>query len=101
MKYTDSEKWKFMKLDYSRQNTLINHPEYALPNADTAIADSRKFTEYLFSSNNAKGWSKGQAFTSRLGYDKNNYLELKNEILTKAGKYPSTYKGSSIYGNKY
>lgn len=101
MKYNDSEKWRYVKLDYQRQNALVKNPELALPNALSATADNRKFTEYLFGGTNERGLAKGAAFTSRLGYDINNYDKLKDEILKKASKYPSVFKETSIYGDKY
>ncbi|MDO5398226.1 MAG: hypothetical protein Q4G33_09875 [bacterium] len=90
-----------MKLDYERRNTLVQNPELSLPNAKTAMADDRKFTHYLFSETNKKGQAKGKAFTSRLGYDINNYSELKQEILTRAAKYPAKLKGCNEHGDLY
>lgn len=101
LKYNDVERWRFIKLDYKRQNELKQNPELALPNADKATADKRKFTEYLFGGNNENGLAKGRAFTSRLGYDINNYKGLQKEILKKADKYPAIKKETDIYGTKY
>lgn len=101
MKYTDSEVWEFVKLDYKRRNELIKHPELKLPNADVATVDDRKFTGYLFNIENKKGYAKGKAFESRLGYSIENYESLKSEILKCASAYPVTYKGSDNYGNSY
>lgn len=101
MKYNDSEKWRYVKLDYQRQSALVKNPELALPNAAYATADNRKFTEYLFGGTNEKGLAKGAAFTSRLGYDIDNYGKLKDEILKKAGKYPSVYKTTDSHGSSY
>ncbi|MCH5212258.1 MAG: minor capsid protein [Oscillospiraceae bacterium] len=98
---TNAEMWRFVKLDYKRQNALVEHPELSLPNAKTATADDRKFTHYLFSETNKKGQAKGRAFTSRLGYDINNYPELKQEILTRAAKYPAKLKGNNEHGDLY
>ncbi len=47
MKYTDAEKWKYMKLDYRRRNELSDHPELKLPDADKAVVPDGKFTKYL------------------------------------------------------
>ena len=80
---------------------MFKHPELALPNADSATADDRKFTGYLFNPSNSVGYAKGQAFTSRLGYDINNYTELKSAIIQAAVKYPSSYKGNKGYGDLY
>lgn len=101
LKYNESEKWGFVKLDYKRRNTLLNHPEQKLPNAEKVMADDRKFTDYLFNANNAQGWAKGKAIESRLGYDKNSYEELKNEILSGARRYPAVHKGNNGYGDRY
>lgn len=101
MKYNDSERWRYVKLDYQRQNALFKNPESALPNALSATADNRKFTEYLFGGTHENGLAKGVAFTSRLGYDIDNYGKLKDEILKKASKYPSVYKRKNAQGDLY
>ena len=101
MKYNDSEQWRYVKLDYQRQNALVKNPETALPNALSATADNRKFTEYLFGGTHERGLAKGAAFTSRLGYDIDNYDKLKDEILKKASKYPSVYKRKNAQGDLY
>ena len=101
LKYNGTEQWIYMQIDYSRRNALKNHPDRALPHAKTATAADSKFTDYLFNPNNADGWAKGQAFTSRLGYDKDSYEELKNLILSNATKYPATLKRTDEYGESY
>lgn len=101
LKYNDVERWRFVKLDYKRQNELKEHPELALPNAKKATADERKFTEYLFGGTNKAGLAKGKAFESRLGYNIDNYKDLKAEILSKAKEYPVAYKGNNGHGDKY
>ena len=69
IKYTDAEKWKYMKLDYRRRNELSNHPELKLPDADKAVVSESKFTKYLFGGNNKDGLPKGKNFEERLGYN--------------------------------
>ena len=93
LKYTDSDTWDMIKIDYRRRNKLFDHPEYALPNADNVTADDRKFTGYLFNPDNADGWAKGTLFTARLGYDKDSYEDLKRDILRRATIYPAMSKG--------
>lgn len=83
MKYNETEKWRFIKLDYYRQNMPVRNPNLALPNAAAATVENRKFTHYLFGGTNEKGLAKGRAFTSRLGYDINNYDKLIDEMLKK------------------
>ena len=100
-KYNDTERWAFMKLDYARRNNLLNHPETALPNADRASAPSEKFTAYLFNPENKDGWAKGRAFSSRLGYAKENWKALQKEILRGASAYPASHKGNNGHGERY
>lgn len=101
MKYTEGEKWKFMKLDYRRRNELLQHPEWKLPNAENVVLPEAKFTKYLLGGENAKGLAKGKAFTERLGYNIDNWKELQREITNGAEKYPATSKGETEYGVKY
>lgn len=101
LKYNNKERWEFIKLDYRRQNKLIQDPSLTLPNAKTATADDRKFTNYLFGGTNKEGLAKGKAFESRFGYNINNYKELKSEILKKADKYPVKVKNSDVHGVGY
>ena len=79
---------------------LVRNPNLALPNA-AATVDNRKFTHYLFGGTNEKGLAKGRAFTSRLGYDINNYDKLIDEILKKTERYPAKFKGNNGHGDKY
>lgn len=101
MKYNDTERWKYTKLDHKRQNELAEHPERKLPNAENAIIPDAKFTKYIFDGEHPEGLAKGRAFSSRLGYDINNWQELQNEIKHKALKYPATFKDNNGYGNRY
>ena len=68
----------------------------ALPNAASATAADEKFTKYFFNSKNKEGWAKGIAFSSRLGYNEDNWEELKKEILTSASKYPCNNQGNIV-----
>lgn len=101
MKTTNGDNWKLAQLDYRRRKNLIDHPERALPNAKTATAERDKFTKYLFAGNNESGLAKGHAFSSRLGYNMNNWKDLKQEILDRAAKYPATVRDVDKYGISY
>lgn len=101
IKYTDSEKWKYMQLDYQRRNNLIKHPELKLPNAENAILPDAKFTKYLLGGDNPKGLAKGRAFSSRLGYDIHNWKELQKELKKGSIRYPAINKGITEFGVKY
>lgn len=101
IKYNEPEKWKYMKLDYQRRSRLLNHPEEKLPNAEKATAAEAKFTRYLFSGDHPSGLAKGKAFTSRFGYDEENWRGLRKEILSGAGKYPARFLDNNGYGDRY
>lgn len=101
IKYNKVEEYKLYKLDYSRRNRLIEHPELKLPNVNLATIDGRKFTEYLFGGTNKDGLIKGQLITEKLGYNLDNYLDFKREIIKRATINPSTFKRSTKYGDKY
>lgn len=101
LKYTAPESYSFVKLDYKRQNTLLENPELKLPNASSAVAADKKFSHYLFNPENSEGYAKGKAFTSRLGYDIINYNELQKEIIYSAPRYPAIFKDNNGYGNRY
>ena len=101
LKYTESEKFEFIKLDYSRQKKLIDNPIMKLPMAETAVLPDDKFTSYLLGGENKRGLAKGKAFTDRLGYDIDNWKELQMEIKQGAMRYPSILKGMTEYGARY
>ena len=98
MKYNDTEKWRFTKLDYQRRNELLQHPELKLPNAENAMAADAKFEKYLFGGLHPEGLTKGDAFSSRLGYDAENWNSLKKQIIARAPQYPALSKGVNGYG---
>ena len=100
-KYYDAESYALLKLDYRRRNALLADATLALPNADTATAADEKFTKYLFNPDNPTGWAKGVAFDSRLGYNANNWEQLKKAILQLAKEYPSTHRDTSAHGDSY
>lgn len=101
MKYTDIEKWTFMKLDYRRRNELRTHPEKRLPNADNVVLPDKKFTHYLFGGDKQGGLAKGKALTSRLGYGISNWGEFQEEIRTRAKEYPVTRGMADQHGVRY
>lgn len=97
MKYNDTEKWRFTKLDYQRRNELLQHPELKLPNAENAMAADAKFEKYLFGGYIQKDLQR-RAFSSRLGYDAENWNSLKKQIIARAPQYPALSKGVNGYG---
>ena len=101
LKYNGGRDWQLTKLDYQRRKKLIDCPELKLPNAEKATIDDRKMTDYLFGGNIENGLIKGRLITDKLGYDINNYLEFKNEILKQSKCYPTKFKLEDKYGKRY
>lgn len=100
-KLRNSADWPLVQLDFKRRERLKNNVELALPGAITASAAEEKFTKYLFNPDNPKGLAKGNAFTSRLGYNADNWDELRQEILKQAKLNPARKKGANDYGDIY
>ena len=98
MKYNGGRDYNLIKLDYRRRIRLKNDPSLALPNAEDATADSRKFTGYLFNSDNSEGFAKGRAFDSALGYNKENFQDLRSALLKGATNFPTRIKSIDKYG---
>lgn len=101
MKYTDTERWSYTKLDYKRRSDLLEHPEKRLQNAEKVMLPEGKFTNYLFGGNNEDGLPKGRNFDERLGYNIDNWKLLQKEISRKALEYPAVFKGNAGFGEKY
>lgn len=100
-KAAGDEKYRLWRLDYRRQSELLKHPERALPGAAAASAAEEKFTRYFFNPDSKDGAPKGDAFSSRLGYNINNWALMSQEILTAAARYPATFRIETPYGKKY
>jgi hypothetical protein len=101
MKKAGGDRWEKTLLDYQRRSRLVDDPLLALPGAEQAQINDRKFTHYLFGGVHTGGLSKGVAFSSHLGYNKDNWGAMKDEILQKATIYPATLKIVTEYGPKY
>lgn len=101
LKYNNVDNWRFAKLNYQRRDELLKHPDLKLPNAANAVAPEEKFTQYLFGGKHLEGLAKGDAIKSRLGYDLNNWEEFREEIISRASLYPSTYKQNNGYADMY
>lgn len=97
----NKEQLRYVNLDYTRRKKLIEHPELKLLNAETATIDDGKFTGYLFNPSNERGWAKGRAITSRLGYDETNWQEFKGVIDTNKDKFPVKYTGNNGFADLY
>lgn len=97
----DEEKFKKLKLDYTRRGKLIENPELLLPFADNAFIAEEKFTKYFFNPENKRGYSKGLAFSSHLGYNIKNWEAFRAEILAKVKLNPAIFDKETEYGKNY
>ena len=97
----NKEQMRYVNLDYSRRKRLIDNPELKLPHSELATIADEKFTKYLFNPDNARGWAKGKAMSSRLGYDITNWEKLRDVIKANASDFPVTAKGTDEYGTRY
>ncbi len=101
VKYNNKELYKIWSLDYRRRVRLQRDAALRLPNSDVAYADEQKFIGYLFNPANPKGYAKGKAFASRLGYSATNYTELQNLIMKNASVYPARFIRNNGHGDLY
>lgn len=101
LKYNETEKWSYTKLDYKRRAELLQNPEKKLPNAENVILPEGKFTKYLFDGEHSNGLAKGRAISSRLGYSIENWQEFRDAIQKGAVKYPAVKKESDGHGQRY
>ena len=101
LKYNNNEEWRLTKYNYKLQNSVQSKKSSPLDNYDKLYIADEKYTGYLFNPDNTEGYAKGKAFTSRLGYDINNYKKLDKLIKSNIGKYPATSSGTNKYGEKF
>ncbi len=92
---------KLYELDTTRRQRLSDHPELKLPMVEQATAPAEKFTGYLFNTESERGYPKGVAITSRLGYDISNWEELRDEAIQRAALFPAAPKGDKGFGMTY
>lgn len=80
---------------------MRDNPGLKLPNAENVTLPEGKFTKYLLGGENETGLAKGRAFTSRLGYDINNWRDLQKELQRGAAQYPAILKSADKFGVRY
>lgn len=101
LKYNNSEEWKLTKYNYKLRDQVNNEPNSILKNADKLDIAEGKYTKYLFDPQSKKGYPKGLAIESRLGYNINNYLELDKLIKQRVNKYPAKFREKTQFGFSY
>lgn len=97
LKYNKPNEYKLVKYDYYLRHKVIKD------NLDTFCSiniDDKKFTDYIFNPKNEKGYIKGKLITDLLGYDINNYDELRDIIKNNISKYPFSIRGKNEYGEQ-
>ena len=98
LKYNNSSEYRLTKYNYKLQNEAIHNPQDVIENISIA---EEKYTKYLFDGTNEKGLIKGELINKVLGYNKDNYKEFDKLIKENISKFPSRYKGTDQYGDKY
>ena len=69
--------------------------------ADEILIDPRKLTNYVLDLENPKGKNKALMFQKHLGYTKDNYQALLEQIQTKALDAEATPQLEDKYGTRY
>lgn len=101
LKKADDDRFAKMQRDYTRRSKLKREPSLALPFADKAFAEEEKFTKYFFNPENPKGYSKGVAFSSHLGYNIKNWEDFRAEIIEKVALNPACFQEDTEYGQRF
>ena len=101
IKNANDDRFAKMQRDYMRRSKLKRDPSLALPFADKAFAEDGKFIKYFFNPENPKGYSKGVAFSSHLGYNIKNWEDFRAEIIEKATLNPAYFKEDTDFGQHY
>jgi hypothetical protein len=73
----------------------------ALPQADRAIIDSRKLTEYVLNTKHAVGGNKARVFQSVLGFTKDDADTLAAQLREGVTKYPAVKGKTDRFGVRY
>lgn len=74
------------------------HPD-AVPDAEEATADERKFTAYLLNENHTFGKSKAKFFRAA-GYNESNWKDLRDALLERLPHVPATHSRSNPGGGE-
>ena len=101
LKYANPTQWQLRKTDYARRVRLQEHPELALPGAQTAMAADAKFTRYLFNPENRQGYAKGRNFTALLGIEADDWAVLQQALTINAGLYPAVAGRLDSFGQRF
>lgn len=72
-----------------------------LPNADRAVIDERKLTEYALNPAHPRGREKARQFATALGYDRANYAGLVDQIRAAIGLHEAMLVRQDRYGRHY
>ncbi|MDK4708829.1 DUF6883 domain-containing protein, partial [Kingella negevensis] len=72
-----------------------------IPNADSVIIDTRKFTDYALNPNHDVGRHKARVFESALGYNQSNATELILKIRQGLKDNPARLGKKDQYGQRY
>jgi hypothetical protein len=68
---------------------------------DNSHIPEDKLTRYALNMEHPKGRDKAIVFQSALGYNQENYRELKDNILKNLNRFPAEYRYNTNYGDRY
>lgn len=80
---------------------LKENAKYGLITPENAIIPEEKLVGYALNKQHPKGRDKAIAFERALGYNKDNYKELIDNVFKNLPNFPAIPKGVDEYGEKY
>lgn len=83
------------------QMNIERDEKHRLPDYQNAEIPDAKLLNYALDKDHPSGGPKAVAFESALGYNKDNYEDLKEQVLTSLPKYKADYRDSNDYGDRY
>lgn len=87
-------------IEFDKEHAATSEKEL-LPNAEKAILTEEKFTGYFLDPNHKVGGNKALVFEKVLGYNKENWSELRSQIQQGLLKYRSTEGLTDQYGKRF
>lgn len=87
-------------IEFNKKYVAVSEREL-LPNAEKAILTEEKFTGYFLNPNHKVGGDKALVFEKVLGYNKENWSELKSQIQQGLFKYRSAKGLTDQYGQRF
>lgn len=87
--------------EYGPMEDCCKEKRTTLPNAENAIIDPKKLTEYALNPDHPKGKNKAKVFESALGYNRSNADDLINQIYEKLPSCEAELGKLDEFGQRY